>query len=38
MENLKGNNTGKKSERLIVYLKVKEPNEKDKLYYNIFRR
>ena len=35
MENLKGNNTGKKSERLIVYLKVKEPNEKDKLYYNI---
>ena len=25
----------KKSERLIVYLKVKEPSEKDKLYYNI---
>ena len=35
MDKLKENDLGKKGERLIVYLKVKQPNEKDKLYYNI---
>ena len=32
---MKENEKGKKTERLIVYLKVKQPSEKDKLYYNI---
>ena len=31
----KDNDLRKKGERLIVYLKVKQPNEKDKLYYKI---
>ena len=35
MDKLKNDNLGKKEERLIVYLKVKQPSEKDKLYYNI---
>ena len=35
MESTKDNNSTKKIERLLVYLKVKEPVEKDKLYYNI---
>ena len=35
MDKSKENDLGKKIERLIVYLKVKQPLEKDKLYYNI---
>ena len=35
MEKQKENEVGKKIERLVVYLKVKQPNEKDKLYYKI---
>ena len=35
MDKLKDDDLGKKAERLRVYLKVKKPIEKDKLYYNI---
>ena len=35
MENMKQNDSGKKNERLLVYLKVRQPTEKDKLYYDI---
>ena len=35
MQNSKENEPVKKIERLMVYLKVKEPTEKDKLYYDI---
>ena len=35
MDKSKESDLGKKIERLIVYLKVKQPLEKDKLYYNI---
>ena len=35
MDKRKDNDTGNEGKRLKVYLKVKEPSEKDKLYYNI---
>ena len=35
MENNKNSNLPKKDGRLFVYLKVKKPLEKDKMYYNI---
>ena len=35
MENNKNSNLPKKDGRLFVYLKVKKPLEKDKIYYNI---
>ena len=35
MENIQNADVGKKDERILVYLKVKKPLEKDKLYYNI---
>jgi hypothetical protein len=35
MENIENPNIMKKDERILVYLKVKKPIEKDKLYYNI---
>ena len=35
MENIENPNIVKKDERILVYLKVKKPLEKDKLYYNI---
>ena len=35
MENIPSSNREKRDERILVYLKVKKPLEKDKLYYNI---
>ena len=35
MENIQNADVSKKDERILVYLKVKKPLEKDKLYYNI---
>ena len=35
MENNKNSNLPKKDGRIFVYLKVKKPLEKDKMYYNI---
>ena len=35
MENMKNTDLGRKDERLFVYLKVKEPSENDRLYYDI---
>ena len=35
MENMKNEELGKKDERISVFLKVKEPSENDRLYYDI---
>ena len=35
MENMKNDDLGKKDERISVYLKVKQPSENDRLYYDI---